>query len=103
MLIAGAGNSGAEIGLELARSGHRIVMSGRDTGHIPFSIHGFLGRNLLGPLVLRVLFHRIFTLSTPIGRKIRAQRHRAWRAADPGQAQATSPPQASSASAGSRR
>ena len=71
VLIAGAGNSGAEIGLELARSGHRIIMSGRDTGHIPFSIHGFLGRNLLGPLVLRVLFHRIFTLSTPIGRKIR--------------------------------
>ena len=72
VLIAGAGNSGAEIGLELARSGHRIVLSGPDTGHIPFSISGFLGRNLLGPLVLRVLFHRVFTLGTPVGRKMRA-------------------------------
>ena len=72
VLIAGAGNSGAEIGLELARSGHRIIMSGPDTGHIPFSISSFIGRNLLGPLVLRVLFHRVFTLGTPVGRKMRA-------------------------------
>ena len=55
VLIAGAGNvEAAEIGLELARSGHRVVMSGRDTGHLPFGVsHGFLGRNLLGPLVLK--------------------------------------------------
>jgi putative flavoprotein involved in K+ transport len=70
VLIVGAGNSGSEIAVELARS-HRIWMSGRDTGHIPFRIEGFLGRNLLAYLVLRVLFHRILTLNTPMGRKLR--------------------------------
>jgi putative flavoprotein involved in K+ transport len=46
-------------------------MSGRDTGHIPFRINGLAGRLLLVRLVLRVLFHRVLTTSTPIGRKAR--------------------------------
>jgi putative flavoprotein involved in K+ transport len=48
-------------------------MSGRDTGHIPFSLGSFLGRLFLGPLVLRVLFHRIMTLRTALGRKMRTK------------------------------
>lgn len=70
VLLVGAGNSGSEIAMELART-HRVWMSGRDTGHIPFRIEGFLGRKLLGRLVLRVLFHRVLTVDTPIGRRAR--------------------------------
>jgi putative flavoprotein involved in K+ transport len=73
VLIAGAGNSGAEIGIELARRGHRVLMSGRDTGEVPFKIGSFWGRWLLAPLVLRVVFHRILTIGTPMGRKARVK------------------------------
>jgi putative flavoprotein involved in K+ transport len=73
VLIAGAGNSGAEIAKELARAGHRVFMSGRDTGQVPFRLDGFWGRVLLCRLFLRVLFHRIMTVRTPMGRKMRAK------------------------------
>jgi putative flavoprotein involved in K+ transport len=71
VLIVGAGNSGSEIALEAARGGHQVVMSGRDTGHIPFRIEGLAGRKVLARLVLRFLFHRLITLDTPIGRRVR--------------------------------
>ena len=70
VMIVGAGNSGAEIALEVARS-HGIWMSGRDTGHLPFRIEGTAARFVLAPLVLRGIFHRVLTTSTPVGRKIR--------------------------------
>jgi putative flavoprotein involved in K+ transport len=70
VLIVGAGNSGSEIALELAKSRHQIWMSGRDTGHVPFRINSAIGRLLL-PFVLRFLFHRVLTVRTPMGRKIR--------------------------------
>ncbi len=71
VLLAGAGNSGAEIAVELA-SAHPTWLAGRDTGHVPFRISSWLGRTLLVRLVLRVLFHRVMTVRTPIGRKLRA-------------------------------
>ena len=71
VLIAGAGNSGAELAMETVRGGHQTWMSGRDTGHIPFRPGGFLGRNLLAPFVLRFVFHRLLTVRTPLGRKAR--------------------------------
>jgi putative flavoprotein involved in K+ transport len=71
VLVAGAGNSGAEIALELARHGHKTTLAGRDTGHIPFHIEGVPARLGLSRLVLRVLFHRVLTIATPIGRKVR--------------------------------
>lgn len=70
VLLVGAGNSGSEIAMELAKS-HEVYMSGRSTGAIPFRIQGLLGRLLLVRLVLRVVFHRILTLKTPIGRRVR--------------------------------
>lgn len=70
VLIVGAGNSGSEIGLEVARK-HPTWMSGRDVGHIPFRIEGRIAHHLLIPLVLRFLFHRVLTVDTPIGRKLR--------------------------------
>lgn len=70
VLLVGAGNSGADLAMELSKSRH-VYMSGRSTGEIPFRIGGFLGRILLVRLVLRVLFHRIVTVGTPIGRRLR--------------------------------
>lgn len=69
VLIVGAGNSGAEIAIELARS-HQVWVSGRDTGHVPFEIES-LARRLLTPFVLRFLFHRVLTVKTPMGRRVR--------------------------------
>ncbi|MFL5518021.1 MAG: flavin-containing monooxygenase [Gemmatimonadales bacterium] len=70
VLIVGAGNSGSEIAMEAARAGYPTWMSGRDTGHVPFRIESKAGRYLL-PVVFRLVFHRILTVDTPIGRKAR--------------------------------
>jgi putative flavoprotein involved in K+ transport len=70
VLLVGAGNSGSEIALGLARDRH-VFMSGRDTGHIPFRIGSFLGRHVLCRVVLKGLFHRVLTVRTPLGRKVR--------------------------------
>lgn len=72
VLLVGAGNSGAEIAMDLAKT-HEVYLAGRDVGHVPFNIAGFLGRKLLGPLVIRGLFHRVLTMRTPMGRKFRAK------------------------------
>jgi putative flavoprotein involved in K+ transport len=72
VLIVGAGNSGAEIALDVIR-GHETWLSGRDTGHVPFRIDGLAARLLLVRLVLRVVFHRILTVKTPMGRRVRAK------------------------------
>jgi putative flavoprotein involved in K+ transport len=71
VLVVGAGNSGAEIALELARTGRTVLLSGRDPGHVPFRIDGWLARLLLTRLVLRFVFHRLLTVRTPFGRKAR--------------------------------
>jgi putative flavoprotein involved in K+ transport len=70
VLLVGAGNSGAEIAMDLA-SKHKIWLSGRDVGSLPFRIGGFLGRKILVRLVLRGVFHHILTTRTPIGRKVK--------------------------------
>jgi putative flavoprotein involved in K+ transport len=69
VLVVGAGNSGAEIALDVA-NGRRTLLAGPDTGHVPFRVEGMLGR-LLMPIVGRIVFHRLLTLSTPIGRRAR--------------------------------
>lgn len=71
VLVVGAGNSGAEIALEAVRD-HDTILAGPSTGHVPFRIEGLVGR--IGVrIVLRVLFHRVFTVRTPIGRKVRSK------------------------------
>lgn len=70
VLLVGAGNSGAELAVELAPR-HYVYMAGRDTGRVPFNIRGWLGRNVLCILLLRGVFHRLLTLSTPFGRRAR--------------------------------
>ena len=70
VLIVGAGNSGAEIGIEVART-HPTLLSGNTTGEVPFRIESLAGRLFLAPLALRFIFHRVLTVSTPMGRKVR--------------------------------
>jgi putative flavoprotein involved in K+ transport len=72
VLLVGGGNSGSEIAMELAPR-HQVWMSGRDVGQIPFRIAGLPGRLGLVRLVLRVLFHRVLTVRTPVGRRMRAK------------------------------
>jgi putative flavoprotein involved in K+ transport len=71
VLVVGAGNSGAEIAMDLARDGRGVWLSGRDVGQVPFPVRSALVRSLLLPLLFRVVFHRILTLGTPIGRRVK--------------------------------
>jgi putative flavoprotein involved in K+ transport len=70
VLLVGAGNSGAEIAMEARRNGHETWMAGPDTGHVPFRPERVTGRFLI-PIVFRVVFHRVLTVDTPMGRKAR--------------------------------
>ena len=72
VLIVGAGNSGAEIALDVARE-HETWSPDATPGHVPFRIDGLAARLLLIRLVLRVVFHRMLTVRTPMGRKARAK------------------------------
>ena len=66
VLVVGAGNSGAEIALDVVGS-HQTMVAGPDTGHVPFRVEGRVGR-LLVPVV-RFVFHRVLTKSNPIARR----------------------------------
>jgi putative flavoprotein involved in K+ transport len=69
VLVVGAGNSGAEIALEV-NEGRRVLLAGPDLGHVPFRVESLQGRLLL-PIVFRIVFHRLLTTGTPLGRKAR--------------------------------
>jgi putative flavoprotein involved in K+ transport len=68
-LVVGMGNSGAEVALELSRT-HRVWLSGRPFGVLPFRPTSAVARVLM-PFVGRIVFHRILTTNTTIGRKAR--------------------------------
>ena len=67
--MAGVGNSGAEIAVEIANS-HPTWIAGKESGHIPWPIDSLIARFFLVRLV-RFLGHHILTVRTPIGRKLR--------------------------------
>lgn len=69
VLVVGAGNSGAEVAKELART-KEVWLSGPDTGTIPFRPESVAARALMR-FVGRVVFHRVLTTSTPMGRRAR--------------------------------
>lgn len=70
VLVAGAANSGCEIALDCVKS-HRTWLSGRHPGHVPFRIENWFGRHIGVPLVMGQVFHRILSVDSPIGRKVR--------------------------------
>jgi putative flavoprotein involved in K+ transport len=67
-LIVGAGNSGAEIALEVSRT-HPTSLSGRDVGQLPVK-HGPNAARFVLPLV-RFAGTHVLTVRTPMGRKVR--------------------------------
>lgn len=68
VLIVGAGNSGAEIAVEIARH-HPTWLSGRDTGQEPTRA-GSLPDRLLQPLMWFGA-SRVLTVASPLGRAVR--------------------------------
>jgi putative flavoprotein involved in K+ transport len=72
VLLVGAGNSGSEIAMELSRT-HQTLMSGRDTGHVPAKIDTFVSQVIVLPILFRLIFHRLLTVRTALGRKARAR------------------------------
>jgi putative flavoprotein involved in K+ transport len=67
VLVVGAGNSGAEISLELSRT-HRCVLAGPSVGQIPVRHGTRLGR--IGFRAFRFMGHHVLKRSNPIGRKL---------------------------------
>jgi putative flavoprotein involved in K+ transport len=70
VLVVGAGNSGAEIALEVA-SRHPTWLAGKESGHVRFRIESAAARRVLLPLMFRIVGHRVLTVNTPIGRRMR--------------------------------
>jgi putative flavoprotein involved in K+ transport len=67
VLLVGAGNSGAELAVELSRT-HHVWLAGPKTGEIPVR-HGTL-RARVGFRVFRFIGHRVLRVDTRIGRKL---------------------------------
>ena len=68
VLLVGAGNSGADIAMELSAR-HRTWLSGRDKGQIPVRIETRRAR--LGYPILWFIASHVLTVKTPLGRKVR--------------------------------
>ena len=68
VLVVGAGNSGAEIAMELARD-HRTWLSGRDTGQEPTRA-GSIPDHLMTP-ILWFMATQVLKVNNPVGRKAR--------------------------------
>jgi putative flavoprotein involved in K+ transport len=66
VVVVGAGNSGADIAIELAADRH-VFLSGELGPEIPFNIEGPVGR-VIFPILWQVWSH-VLTFGSPIGRK----------------------------------
>ncbi len=69
VLVVGMGNSGADIGLEIART-HKTYIAGKESAHIPFRIEPWFGRNVL-VRIARFVMVNVLNTSNPLGRKVR--------------------------------
>ena len=70
VLVVGVGNSGAEIAIEVA-SVHPTWLAGTESGTVPFRVDSAMARLVFLPLMFRVVGHRVLTVRTPIGRRMR--------------------------------
>jgi putative flavoprotein involved in K+ transport len=68
VVVVGAGNSGAEIALELAKAGKNVWLAGRDVGRFPADKLG----KLFGGKPYWWFLRRVMTIDTPIGRRMKA-------------------------------
>jgi len=69
VIVVGAGNSGAEIALELSKVGKQVWLAGRDVGRVPSNSR--LGKLFDGRPLWWFLTH-VLTTNTPMGRKMQA-------------------------------
>lgn len=69
VLVVGSANSGAEIAVDLRRAGRKVHLSGTPPGEIPFPIENPIALRVIVPFLFRVVFHRILTRDTPMGRR----------------------------------
>ena len=67
-LVVGLGNSGAEIAMDLLRSGRRVFASGAPSAQVPFK-HG-AGSALFVLPVIRFMGMHVLTVDSPVGRKV---------------------------------
>lgn len=70
VLVVGASHSGADIAFEAARE-HHTILCGRPTGQLPVPLESRRARAAFP--VLWFLARHVFTLRTPIGRKMRPE------------------------------
>lgn len=68
VLVVGAGNSGAEISSDLAAT-HEVVLAGNSPGELPVPYDSWRATRVLMPFLFRIVFHRLLSMATPMGRK----------------------------------
>ncbi|HCT79036.1 MAG TPA: portal protein, partial [Micromonosporaceae bacterium] len=71
VLVVGASHSGGDIAFEAANAGHATMLSGRDTGQVPFRLDSPQARMVFP--VLWFVWSHVMTMGTPIGRKMREE------------------------------
>ena len=71
VLVVGAGNSGADISLDVVDA-HPTWLSGPDRGHVPVSIDTWFAQNVVFR-VIRFFGVHVVTLRTPIGRRAKVK------------------------------
>jgi len=67
VLVVGAGQSGADLALEIKRAGHDTWLAGKESSTIPFELEGRAARFILP--VLWFVAHHVLTTRNPLGRK----------------------------------
>lgn len=70
VLVVGLGNSGADIGYDIAGSHPTIVAGVPKAGAVPFPLEGWFGRHL-GTRLIRFAMVKVLNTSTPMGRRAR--------------------------------
>ena len=70
VLLVGAGNSGAEIGVDVAAT-HKVLLAGRNVGYLPINIHSWQGR--VGFPLIWWTWEHILTEDKKPGRKVQAE------------------------------
>jgi putative flavoprotein involved in K+ transport len=68
VLVVGAGNSGAEISIELAKTGRKVWLAGRDVGRIPANKLG----KIFGGRPFWWFLRQVMTINTPLGRRMKS-------------------------------
>jgi putative flavoprotein involved in K+ transport len=72
VLVVGLSHSGADIAFEAANAGHRTILSGKSHGQMPIRVTDSK-RAMIGWPVVQFVFGHVFTMRTPIGRKMRPE------------------------------